>query len=75
MLEQQSVANEHGRPALRQAPATWQRWSALHRAAASQQSLEFLHSIPVALQPFTSEQRRTPSGTERQVPEHQSSFD
>jgi len=73
--EQQSAANEHDRPPVRQTAATWQWWLALHTAAASQQSLGFLHSIPVALQPFKSAQRRTPSGTERQVPEQQSSLD
>jgi len=73
--EQQSVASAHGRPPVRQTLATWQRLSALHTAAASQQSVDFLHATPVALQPFTSAQRRIPSGTERQVPEQQSSLD
>jgi len=60
---------------LRQTLATWQRLLALHTAMASQHSPDFLHRMPVALQPGTSAQRRTPSGTVRQVPEQQSSLD
>ena len=73
--EQQSVGRAHIRSALRQTLAVEQRLSALHRAAASQHSAVFLQATPVALQPGTSAQRRTPSGTDRQVPEQQSSLD
>jgi hypothetical protein len=73
--EQQSAAREQGRPSARQAPAMEQWELASQLAALSQQSVGFLHAAPVALQPGTSAQRSTPSGTVRQVPEQQSSFD
>ena len=75
MPEQQSEARAQGRPAPRQEPGTEQRELASQVAALSQHSVGFLHASPVALHPGVSAQRSTPSGTVRQVPEQQSSFD
>jgi hypothetical protein len=73
--EQQSAAREHGRSAGRHTLVDEHRESALHTAVASQHSADFLQAAPMALQPGASAQRRTPSGTVRQVPEQQSSSD
>jgi hypothetical protein len=75
MPGQQSVARAQGRPAARQEPGIAQRELASQVAALSQHSVGFLHASPVALHPGVSAQRSTPSGTVRQVPEQQSSFD
>jgi hypothetical protein len=73
--EQQSLDRAQGRPEPRHDVAVTQRPLSSHVAVLAQHSPDFLHDSPVDLQPGWSAQRSTPSGTLRQTPEQQSSFD